>query len=218
MSTYGTVREPIPFKMLVGHRVHEYDPSSHAKPAKHIQAVSGQLVTNEKGQGLFTNVNATSGVLAKIQVRNLNYPFPLASPRTAFGNTTDIQVYANGLSDYESFQYFTAGEAFGQDPEGVNDVASELAEVLTSKVAGVIAVANGDKVEISVEPRYNELVIQISSFMTLDLAPPNDVAPFVVLDANDNVIYDPSVGDNYTGKKVFIRNIQNGLSAVTLEY
>lgn len=219
MSNYGTVREPIPFKMLVGHRVHEYDPSSHAKPAKHIQAFSGQLVTNEKGQGLFTNVNATSGVLAKIQVRNLNYPFPLATPRTAFGQTTDIQVYANGLSDYENFQYFTAGEAFGQNSGyTVNQVASELAEVLTSQVAGVIAVANGDKVELSVEPRYNELVIQISSFMALGLEEPDDVAPFVVLDPNDNVIYDPSSGDDYAGKKVFVRNINNGLRAVTLEY
>jgi len=215
MSNYGTVREPIPFKMLVGHRVHEYDPSSHTKPAKHIQAFEGQLVTTEKGEGLFTTPNASTGVLAKIQVRNLNYPFLLASPRTAFGQTTDVQVYANGLSDYENFQIFSAGEAFGQNSAAtVQDVAIDLAEVLTSQVAGIVAVANDDKVEISLEPRYNELVIQISSFKPNVLDP----APFIILDPNDVVIYDPDITDTYIGKKVFIRNIDKGLSAVTLKY
>jgi hypothetical protein len=216
MSNYGTVREPIPFKMLVGHRVHEYDPSSHAKPAKHIQAFEGQLITNEKGQGLFANTKPSSGILAKIQVRNLNYVFPLASPRTSFGNTTDVQVYAKGLADYENFQYFTAGEAFGQDAGfTVQQVATDLAEVLTSKVAGVVAVPNDDKVELYVEPQYNELVIQINNFQP-DL---EDVAPFVILDASDNVIYDPSPGEGIflVGRKIYIRN-NVGLNPVTLKY
>ena len=215
MSNYGTVREPIPFKMLVGHRVHEYDPSSHAKPAKHIQAFEGQLVTNEKGQGLFANTKTSSGILAKIQVRNLNYPFPLAIPRSAFGGTTDVQVYAKGLADYENFQYFTAGEAFGQDAGfTVQQVASDLAEVLTSKVAGVVAVPNDDKVELYVEPTYNELVIQINNFQPDE----EDDAPFVVLDANDNVLYDPSAGGVLlVGRKIYIRN-NVGLNPVTLKY
>ena len=77
-----------------------------------------------------------------------------------------------------------------------------------------MAVANDDKVEISLEPRYNELVIQISSFKPNVLDP----APFIILDPNDVVIYDPDITDTYIGKKVFIRNIDKGLSAVTLKY
>jgi hypothetical protein len=39
----------------------------------------------------------------------------------------------------------------------------------------------------------------------------------VVLDANDNVIYDPSDGDLLVGRKIYIRN-NVGLNPVTLKY
>lgn len=228
-NNYDILRNPIPFRMLVGHRVHEYDPSSHAKPAMHINAVETNLINNEKGTAFLANVQTERQILARIRVRNTNYPQPLATSNSnmvAFGNNTDVQVYAKGLADYESFQYFTAGEAFGQgsgygftpgfngDPT-LYEIAYQMANVITSVVAGVKATAidgEGDAyVELSVDPSYNELVIEIRSFHE-----DGDAAPFVIYDSDWNIIYDPSDYDSsMVGKKVFIP-AKSGLRPPTL--
>lgn len=223
-NNYDILRNPIPFRMLVGHRTHEYDPSSHAKPAMQINAVETNLINNNKGTAFLANIETERQIIARIGVFNTNYPQPLRT--SAFGNNTDVQIYAKGLADYESFQYFTAGEAFGQgsaygftpgfngDPT-LYQIAIQMAEIITSKVAGVYATAlegEGDAyVELSVDPSYNELVIDIKSYHGAD-----DDAPFVIYDSDWNILYDPSAQEsNMVGKKVFIP-AKNGLRPPTL--
>ena len=192
------------FKMLVAHLRKSSDPSKGeaGNPQPLRQAFETQVVTTNAGRGVLGIVDSTSNQI-RIKVETTDFGNENLGNVPPYYEQDLIQVQTSGYIDVDRISALRAGTHFGRgEGEGagnVNDVASDLAQVLDSSVAEITAFVDPQNLN-HVLVRSNEvsasLFVKVYSFSYLLLG---GNPPFIIEDANGNTLYDPTASEKGAG-------------------
>lgn len=191
------------FTMLVAHKSGPSDPSrgEEGNPPVIRQGFTAQVITTQRGTALLGNFSSKKVTLI-IQVTSTNYGNPRLGNAPPFYDFDYMQVYG-GINVLDSLPDVVAGSTFGQaEGEGagaLSDVAASLASALNEVRLGIwakVSDADNTKVEVYTEAIDDTLVIRVAAFSYKLFG---GAAPFVVLDPQGNMIFDPAVGDRASG-------------------
>jgi len=188
------------FTMLVAHKSGPSDPSrgEEGNPPVIRQGFTAQVITTQRGSAILGNFSSKKVALI-IHVTSTNYGNPRLGDAPPFYDFD----YLQGIDVLDSLPAVVAGSTFGQaEGEGagaLSDVAASLAAALNEVRLGIwakVSDADNTKVEVYTESIDDTLVIRVVAFSYKLFG---GAAPFVILDPQGNIVFDPAVGDRCSG-------------------
>jgi len=189
------------FKMLVGHYAKSSDPSKgeSGNPDTLRHGFETQVIQTVLGNGTL-GVNDGSKTQLIIRVNSTEYGNGSVVPAPPFYDHDTILVYSGGVTDNPNTPALIAGIDFGVN-EGngqgnVNDVATELASVLTDPKMGISASVNQNALnEVIISSSYitENLIVRVRSLSYNFF---NGVPPFSIVDIDGTVLFDPVVNQS----------------------
>tara|TARA_B100000674_G_C37613803_1_gene811087 strand:+ start:112 stop:771 length:660 start_codon:yes stop_codon:yes gene_type:complete len=196
------------YSLLVAHHKRASDPSKGeaGNPQTIRSGFTCQNVTSQDGQsrlGIFQDKK----VKLIIQVNSLDYFNDRLGNAPPFYSKDEILAYVNKANTLDELPSLKAGDDFGQasgDGGGnVVVVASELASALNAHKLGISASVDPNdntQVLVKTESIDDDLYLKLVSYSYKIL---NGVPPFIIKDADGNVIYNPD--DDDRGVKVIVK-------------
>ena len=204
----STVNVSQKYKLLVAHHRRPSDPSKGevGNPSPIRRGFECQTISNSSGRAILGNFSEKRVKLV-VQVNSLDYFNDRLGGAPPFFEKDQILAVASNIPTLDQLPSLKAGDDFGQASGGgagnIVTVASELAEALNSKRLGIFAKVDdldNTLVNIKTESIEDDLVLTIVSYSYKLL---NGVPPFIVKDADGNIVYDPDVDDR--GVRVLVK-------------
>lgn len=205
LSAYNrrTVTSP-KFKMLVAHLKKSSDPSKGeaGNPQPIRQAFETQVITTNLGTGVLGIADSTSNQV-RIKIETTDFGNENLGNAPPYYEQDLIQIQTSGYIDVDRISALKAGTHFGRgEGEGagnINDVASDLAQILNDSISDLTASVDPQNLN-HVLVRSNEvsssLFIKVYSFSYLLLA---GSPPFIIEDMKGNTLYDPTATEGSAG-------------------
>ncbi len=205
LSAYNrrTVTSP-KFKMLVAHLKKSSDPSKGeaGNPEPIRQAFETQVVTTNLGTGVLGIADSTTNQV-RIKVETTDFGNENLGNAPPYYEQDLIQIQTSGYIDVDRISSLKAGTHFGRgEGEGagnINDVASDLAQILNDSVDDLIATVdpqNLNHVLVRSSEVSSSIFIKVYSFSYLLLA---GSPPFIFEDMKGNTLYDPTATEGSAG-------------------
>jgi len=205
LSAYNrrTVTSP-KFKMLVAHLKKSSDPSKGeaGNPQPIRQAFETQVITTNLGTGVLGIADSTTNQV-RIKIETTDFGNENLGNAPPCYEQDLIQIQTSGYIDVDRISALKAGTHFGRgEGEGagnINDVASDLAQILNDSISDLTASVDPQNLN-HVLVRSNEvsssLFIKVYSFSYLLLA---GSPPFIIEDMKGNTLYDPTATEGSAG-------------------
>ena len=205
LSAYNrrTVTSP-KFKMLVAHLKKSSDPSKGeaGNPEPIRQAFETQVVTTNLGTGVLGIADSSTDQV-RIKVETTDFGNENIGNAPPYYEQDIIQIQTSGYIDVDRISALKAGTHFGRgEGEGagnINDVASDLAQILNDSVSDLTARVdpqNLNHVLVRSSEVSSSIFIKVYSFSYLLLA---GTPPFIIEDMKGNTLYDPTATEGSAG-------------------